>query len=136
MASKKTSFPKQDIRVLLLDQGMHSLVHAHAARQQLHTLNLEQQAMLDNDLIGIAKVKDRVIVWRNPELSMSVPVRPDGKVAAPLVDARRLTGGRDLKVGAFGRADGGGFVRRTSSGLVDYAPPASRRRGTAADAAR
>ena len=25
-------------------------------------------------------------VWRNPELSMSVPVRPDGKVAAPLVE--------------------------------------------------
>jgi len=27
-----------------------------------------------------------IIVWRNPELSMSVPVRPDGKVSAPLVD--------------------------------------------------
>ena len=27
-----------------------------------------------------------IIVWRNPELSMSVPVRPDVKVAAPLVD--------------------------------------------------
>lgn len=25
-------------------------------------------------------------VWRNPELSASVPVRPDGKVATPLVD--------------------------------------------------
>lgn len=27
-----------------------------------------------------------IIVWRNPELSMSVPVRPDGKVTTPLVD--------------------------------------------------
>lgn len=27
-----------------------------------------------------------VIVWRNPELSMSLPVRPDGKVNTPLVD--------------------------------------------------
>ena len=27
-----------------------------------------------------------IIVWRNPELSMSVPVRPDGKITAPLVD--------------------------------------------------
>ena len=27
-----------------------------------------------------------IIVWRNPELSLSVPVRPDGKVAAPLVE--------------------------------------------------
>ena len=27
-----------------------------------------------------------IVVWRNPELSMSVAVRPDGKIAAPLVD--------------------------------------------------
>ena len=27
-----------------------------------------------------------VIVWRNPELSMSVPVRPDGKITTPLID--------------------------------------------------
>jgi len=27
-----------------------------------------------------------IVVWRNPELSMSVPVRPDGKVSAPLVE--------------------------------------------------
>lgn len=27
-----------------------------------------------------------IIVWRNPELSMTVPVRPDGKVSAPLVE--------------------------------------------------
>jgi len=28
----------------------------------------------------------QIIVWRNPELSLNVPVRPDGKVTAPLVD--------------------------------------------------
>lgn len=27
-----------------------------------------------------------ITVWRNPELSLTVPVRPDGKVSAPLVD--------------------------------------------------
>lgn len=27
-----------------------------------------------------------IIVWRNPELSLSVPVRPDGKISAPLID--------------------------------------------------
>jgi polysaccharide export outer membrane protein len=27
-----------------------------------------------------------IVVWRNPELSMSVPVRPDGKIATPLVE--------------------------------------------------
>lgn len=27
-----------------------------------------------------------IIVWRNPEVSMSVPVRPDGKITTPLVE--------------------------------------------------
>ena len=27
-----------------------------------------------------------IIVWRNPELSMAVPVRPDGKISTPLID--------------------------------------------------
>jgi len=27
-----------------------------------------------------------IIVWRNPELSMTVPVRPDGKITTPLID--------------------------------------------------
>ena len=27
-----------------------------------------------------------VIVWRNPELSMTIPVRPDGKITTPLID--------------------------------------------------
>lgn len=27
-----------------------------------------------------------IVVWRNPELSMTVPVRPDGKIAAPLIE--------------------------------------------------
>lgn len=28
----------------------------------------------------------QIFVWRNPELSVSVPVRPDGKISTPLVD--------------------------------------------------
>jgi len=27
-----------------------------------------------------------IVVWRNPELSMPVPVRPDGKLASPLIE--------------------------------------------------
>jgi polysaccharide export outer membrane protein len=36
-------------------------------------------------LIGPGDVLN-IVVFRNPELSMTVPVRPDGKIAAPLVD--------------------------------------------------
>jgi polysaccharide export outer membrane protein len=39
-----------------------------------------------------------IIVWRNPELSMSVPVRPDGKIAAPLVDELVAQGKTSVKL--------------------------------------
>ena len=44
-----------------------------------------------------------IVVWRNPELSASVPVRPDGKVATPLVEDLPAIGkdpttlGRDIE---------------------------------------
>lgn len=33
-----------------------------------------------------------VMVWRNPELSMTVPVRPDGKITTPLVEDLHASG--------------------------------------------
>lgn len=33
-----------------------------------------------------------VMVWRNPELSMTVPVRPDGRITTPLVEDLPATG--------------------------------------------
>ena len=38
-----------------------------------------------NYLIGPGDTVN-IVVWRNPELSMSVPVRPDGKIATALVE--------------------------------------------------
>ena len=34
----------------------------------------------------------RVDVWRSPELSVTIPVRPDGKVSTPLVDDMQASG--------------------------------------------
>ena len=39
-----------------------------------------------------------IIVWRNPELSMSVPVRPDGKLTTPLVDELLVQGKTSIEV--------------------------------------
>lgn len=33
-----------------------------------------------------------IIVWRNPEISMVVPVRPDGKITTPLVEDLQASG--------------------------------------------
>lgn len=34
----------------------------------------------------------RVLVWKNPELSVDVPVRPDGKISVPLLDDVQAAG--------------------------------------------
>ncbi len=38
-----------------------------------------------NYLIGPGDMIN-IVVWHNPELSMTVPVRPDGKISAPLIE--------------------------------------------------
>jgi polysaccharide export outer membrane protein len=39
-----------------------------------------------------------IMVWRNPELSMQVPVRPDGKIAAPLIDEMVAQGKNSVEI--------------------------------------
>lgn len=39
-----------------------------------------------------------IIVSRNPELSMTVPVRPDGKMSAPLIDELEVQGKNPVQV--------------------------------------
>jgi polysaccharide export outer membrane protein len=56
----------------------------------------------DNYIIGPGDTLD-VFVWRNPELSKTVPVRPDGKISTPLVEDMVAVGktpqqlGRDME---------------------------------------
>lgn len=42
-------------------------------------------------LIGAGDMLN-IVVWRSPELSMTVPVRPDGKISAPLVEDMPASG--------------------------------------------
>ena len=52
-----------------------------------------------------------VIVWRNPELSMTVPVRPDGKVAAPLVEEILAQGKTSIELARDVEKELGKYVR-------------------------
>ncbi|MDN5881518.1 MAG: polysaccharide export protein, partial [Nitrosospira sp.] len=45
----------------------------------------DEKYLAHDYLIGPGDNVD-IIVWRNPEVSMSVPVRPDGKITTPLVE--------------------------------------------------
>src|SRR5215510_2082482 len=47
--------------------------------------NLATQASLHDYMIGPGDQLD-IFVWRNPELSSRVPVRPDGRVSMPLIE--------------------------------------------------
>src|SRR3972149_4366493 len=49
-------------------------------------------------------VDDRlqITVWRNPELSVTVPVRPDGKISAPLIG--------DIQAGGNTPTPGAGII--------------------------
>lgn len=47
--------------------------------------------MAHDYLIGPGDNVD-IIVWRNPEVSMAVPVRPDGKITTPLVEDLAASG--------------------------------------------
>src|SRR6202163_1788411 len=41
----------------------------------------------------------QVFVWRNPELSITIPVRPDGKISTPLVENMVAIGKTPLQLG-------------------------------------
>lgn len=49
------------------------------------SLSPDEKYISHDYLIGPGDNVD-VIVWRNPEVSMAVPVRPDGKITTPLVE--------------------------------------------------
>jgi polysaccharide export outer membrane protein len=52
-----------------------------------------------------------IIVWRNPELSLSVPVRPDGRVSAPLIDDIMAMGKNSTELARDIEKQLGKFVR-------------------------
>jgi polysaccharide export outer membrane protein len=54
-----------------------------------------KKLLVANYLIGVDD-KVQVDVWKHPDLSISVPVRPDGKISVPLI-GEVLAGGRSPK---------------------------------------
>jgi polysaccharide export outer membrane protein len=57
---------------------------ACASKRSLQECNVPSEA-LPEYVIGAGDTLD-VFVWRNPDLSVTIPVRPDGRVSMPLVE--------------------------------------------------
>jgi len=70
----------------------------------------EAQTSVDDYLIGVDDMV-QVSVWRNPELGITVPVRPDGKISVPLVGDIAAGGRTPAEVGKDIQEKLGVYVR-------------------------
>jgi PAS domain S-box-containing protein len=77
------STPIQDGGRDLLLSIVHDITERKQARQQLERVLAEQKAMLENELIGIVKVKNRVVVWANPAFEQMLGYAPGELNGAP-----------------------------------------------------
>lgn len=65
-------------------------------------------------------VDDRVqvAVWRNPDLSVEVPVRPDGKISVPLIGDVQAAGLTPMEVAASIKSKLGYFIREPYVSII------------------
>jgi len=65
-------------------------------------------------------VDDRVqvTVWRNPELSVTVPVRPDGKISVPLIGDVQAGGNTPTQVAALIKDKLAAFIREPNVAVI------------------
>lgn len=70
-------------RFLMSRSVMHDISELHDVRTQMRALVHEQKAMLDNDLVGLAKFKDRQLIWKNKALERIFGYGPDELLDQP-----------------------------------------------------
>ncbi|WP_132984665.1 XrtA/PEP-CTERM system exopolysaccharide export protein [Luteimonas terricola] len=70
----------------------------------------QQRAPVEDYAIGIDDIV-QVTVWRNPELGITVPVRPDGRISVPLIGDVMAAGLTPAQVAADIQEKLGAYVR-------------------------
>jgi len=67
--------------------------------------------------IGVDDVL-QVTVWRNPELSVTVPVRPDGKISVPLIGDVQAGGNTPMQVAALIKEKLSAYIREPNVAVI------------------
>lgn len=108
--------------VLALLAGVAVLVSGCASRPDL-TDEKEKGAnrfanYVEGDYrIGVDDVL-QVTVWRNPELSVTVPVRPDGKISVPLIGDVQAGGNTPMQVAAIIKDKLSAYIREPNVAVI------------------
>lgn len=80
-------------------------------------LALDTRDSVDQDILGATDVV-RVSVWRNDDISISVPVRPDGKISVPLVGDVQASGRTPEQLAGAIRASLSEYIREPQVSIV------------------
>ena len=83
MTDQKTS--KIGTLLTVLISGVYALAVLGASASAFAAEGPAKSAVTPDYVIGPGDTLE-VFVWRNPDLSVTVPVRPDGKISTPLVE--------------------------------------------------
>lgn len=107
--------------VTVLSAGMMLLVSGCAS-----VLNTEEEKGEANRFASHVEgdyrigVDDRlqITVWRNPELSLTVPVRPDGKISVPLIGDVQAGGNTPTQVAAIIKDKLTAYIREPNVAVI------------------
>lgn len=75
-------------------------------------------SQLDGDYRIGADDRVQITVWRNPELSTTVPVRPDGKISVPLIGDVQAGGKTPTQVAAIIRDKLSAYIREPNVAVI------------------
>jgi len=81
----------------ILGAGLVASLRCGDALAETTELTAEESAQTSQYLIGAGDVLE-IVVWREPDISRTVTVRPDGKISLPLIDDAQAAGGTLLEL--------------------------------------
>jgi polysaccharide export outer membrane protein len=103
--------------------GVVSLIAGCASRPGAPDENVKSDSpqfasYVDGDYrIGVDD-RVQVTVWRNPELTTTVPVRPDGKISVPLIGDVQAGGNTPMQVAALIKDKLSAYIREPSVAVI------------------